>query len=355
VSEATAVVPARPWFADWRVWLGIAITLLSLWYVGKDVPFEDVPAANAHADLWLLLLWSVPAHVLGIVVRAWRWRHLTNPIAPMSRMLLYRAQSIGFVANNIFPLRMGELIRSWYLARETHTRGAAILGTVVIERVLDIVMVLLMAGAAVAWLGLDAGDGLLARAAWLMLPAACLPVLGLVVLRLAPELVVRVFGVLTRPLPETVAEFVEGNLRRFIEGLAALSGGFHLLWILFHTIVIWLVVATLPILGALIAFDVELGSPTRLVVGSWVLLAAIGVMVALPSAPGFVGTYQLAFKAVLEPLGVDPATALALGIVVWVVFWCTFTFQGLVAMRLGGTSLRELAVASGKAPPEARR
>jgi hypothetical protein len=319
VTEAEVPKASRRWFADWRVWIGIAITGVCLWVVGRDVPFAEVPAAIARADLVLLLVMSIPAHVLGIYLRALRWRHLTNPIKPIPRSLLYRAQSIGFVVNNLIPLRMGEIVRSWYLARETGTRGAAILGTVVLERVLDIVSVLLMAGGALAYLGLDAGDGLLSQGARLMLPLACLPLLGLIVLRAAPEFMIGVVAAITRPLPERIGEFATGNLRRFTEGLGALSGGVHLLWILFHSMVIWLVVGGIPILGALLAFGIDLGSPERMVVGTWILLAAIGVAVALPSAPGFVGTYQLAFKAVLEPLGVDPATALAMGIVVWVV------------------------------------
>ena len=162
----------RRWFADWRVWLGVSITAVCLWYVARDVPVADVAAAFRRADIWLLVSLSVPAHVLGIYVRALRWRHLTNPIAPMTRGLLYRAQSLGFLVNNIVPLRMGELVRAWYLARESGTRGAAVLGTIVLERALDIVSVLLMAGISLAILGASAGDGQLARGARLMLPAA---------------------------------------------------------------------------------------------------------------------------------------------------------------------------------------
>ena len=83
-------------------------------------------------------------------------------------------------------------------------------------------------------------------------------------------------------------------------------------------------------------------------VTSWLLLAGVGVAVAIPAAPGFVGPYQLAFTMILEPMGVPPATCLAMGLLVWFVFWCSFTFQGLIVMRLGGTSLAELTARAGK-------
>ena len=49
------------------------------------------------------------------------------------------------MANNIFPLRMGEVVRSWYLARETGASAAALFGTVILERVIDTVTVIVLA------------------------------------------------------------------------------------------------------------------------------------------------------------------------------------------------------------------
>ena len=98
----------------------------------------------------------------------------------------------------------------------------------------------------------------------------------------------------------------------------------------------------IPMLAGLLAFDVDLGSPVQMVVVSYIVLGAVGVAVAIPAAPGFFGTYQLAFKAVLEQFGVDSATALALGLVVWFVFWLTLSLLGLIVMRVGGTSLADL-------------
>ena len=348
--------PSGPrWFADWRVWLGLSITVISLWLAAKDVPLAELPQAFERANVWQLVLLSVPAHVLGIYVRALRWRYLTNPVAPMSRGLLYRAQSLGFLVNNLVPLRIGEFVRAWYLARESQTRGAAILGTIVLERALDVVSVLLMAGIALGLLGAGTGEGVLAQGASLMLPAAFIPIAGIIALRFAPETVARVVSGLTRPLPVRIQEFAETNLARFTEGLAAISAGSHLFWILFHSVLIWLVIGVVPIVAGIVSFGVDLGGWEPTLVTSWLLLAAVGVAVAIPSAPGFVGPYQLAFMVILEPLGVPQATALAMGLLVWLVFWCSFTFQGLIVMRLGGTSLAELTARASKgSSPEHR-
>ncbi len=344
------------WLRDWRFWLGLSITLLCVWYMLSAVPLQEVREALASANIAILLAISVPAYVLSLWVRALRWRHLTNPIASIGRGALFRAAAVGFMVNNLLPLRVGELVRSIQLARETGTSTVAIFGTVVLERVADTVSLLLLASAALAWMGGEADrDGVLAQGARLIIPVALVPVLGLVVLRVAPEPFMRLLRLACRPLSETTATRIESTARRFTHGLAALSGGSHLFWIGLHSAVLWLILLTAPVVAGLLAFRIDLGSPMELLGISWIVLGATGVAVAIPSAPGFFGPYQLAFKEVLERFGVDPATALAIGLLVWVVFWVTFVVQGFIALRMGRLSLREILSPAGKDPAAGRR
>jgi hypothetical protein len=214
----------------------------------------------------------------------------------------------------------------------------------VIERVIDVVSVLLLALGALSLVGRgsDVG-GVLQQGSTLLLPVAVAPLLVLVVMRLYPEWVIRVVHLLLSPMPDRYGVSTERMLRSFIGGLGSLSGGTHLFWIVLHSLVIWLVASTGPILVGLWAFGIDLGSPTETLFASWILLGAVGVAVAIPSAPGFIGPYQLAFKTVLVRFGVDPATALAMGVLVWFVFWLSLTLQGLLVLRSAHTSLSELA------------
>lgn len=344
------------WFADWRVWGTLLITGVCLWLAMRDVPMDQVLAAMGRADLVLLLIGSVPAYVASVWVRGLRWRYLTESIAPMTRSTMFRATAIGFMVNNLLPLRIGEIARSWYLARETGTSATSVLGSVAIERVIDVVMllVLVMIGLAVA--GSDSDEAsLLAKGAVLLVPLGLAPLAGLVLLRIRPEWVVGVVRFFARPLPDRIGDTIERVLRRFANGLGALRGGRHLLWIVLHSMTIWLVLSAIPMMASMAAFGIDLGSPIETLVLSWVVLAVVGVAVALPSAPGFVGPYQLAFKAILVRLGVDPATALAVGLLVWFVFWVTFTALGLVVLRVQRTTLAELTARPSKDPDPARR
>ncbi|MEE2672346.1 MAG: lysylphosphatidylglycerol synthase transmembrane domain-containing protein [Myxococcota bacterium] len=337
--------PARrvPAWRDWRVLLGIAITLFAFGVAIRGIPVADVIESMRGANLSVLLGLSLPAYAASVVFRGLRWRHLTNPIAPVSRTLLCRGVAIGFMVNNLVPLRIGEVVRAWYVSRESGVSGSAVFGTVVLERVLDVVAVVVIALGALSFAGAGSAEStFLSRGAILLLPAGLVPLIGLVLLRVAPAFVLRVVLWLAKPLPSRVSSLIERILRNFTDGLGALSGGSHLFWIAFHSVMIWIILSVIPMLAGLLAFGIDVGSPGEMLMVSYIALGAVGVAVAIPSAPGFFGTYQLAFKTVLEQFGVESATALALGLVVWFVFWAALTVAGLAVMRSGGTRLRDL-------------
>ena len=317
------------------------------------MPFAEVGRVIAGANWWILIGLSVPTYLLLIWLRALRWGHLTDPIQPISRASLCRATAVGFMANNVFPLRMGEVVRSWYLAKEEGASAAAIFGTVILERVVDTICVILLVGTVIVWQG-SGGDGVLAQGAILLVPVALLPIGALVLLKVAPEFVIRVAVTVLRPLPR-LAALAERLLRRFHEGLGALSGGRHLFWIGFHSAVIWGVVSPLTILIGFLALGIDLGSPLEMAEATWVTQAAVGVAVALPSAPGFFGLFHLACKIALLRFGVAPETAVAAGTLIHAMMWITLTSAGLLVLRARRTSLGEVddaAVSGGAAPSE---
>jgi uncharacterized protein (TIRG00374 family) len=332
--------------------LGLGITALFVWLVVRDVNFAMVGRTIASANWVVLVGLSVPSYLAIVFLRALRWRHLTDPIQPMQTAPLFRAVAIGFMANNIFPLRMGEVIRSLYLSREVGAPPAAVFGTVVIERVIDTVMVIVLAALLLSFHG-GRGDGFLAHGAILLIPIALAPLIGLVCLRIAPDRIIAILARLLRPFPARLVEYLTGALGRFAEGLGALKGGVHLFWIGFHSIVVWLVFSTIPMLAGFWAVGIDMGTPFETLVAAWITLAAVGMAVAIPSAPGFFGTYHAACKLALEPFGVDPETAVALGTLLHAMFWVTLTLLGLLVLRSRSTSLGELAPDS--APPESPR
>ena len=338
-----------PSWKDWRVWASFAVTVFCIWLAVRGIPISEVTAAIARLNFWTLLLASAPCYLLSVYFRALRWRHLVRPVAELPRSLLYRSTALGFMANNLLPLRVGEIVRAWTLARDSGISMAAVVGTVALERVLDAVTVLAMSLGGLAYLLDSQGAGasselaqVLARGSVFLLPAAAAPIVVLVLLRAMPEKCIAFVGICMAPLPVRFRQPVDSALRSFILGLGALRGGMHLFWIAVHSVMIWLVTGTVPILLGFEWFSVDLGGPWESLVHAWILLGALGAAVAIPSAPGFIGPYQLAFTAVLVPFGVAKATALAMGVVVWFIFWLILTGQGLLYLAVSRSNLFEL-------------
>ncbi|HKA16056.1 MAG TPA: lysylphosphatidylglycerol synthase transmembrane domain-containing protein [Myxococcota bacterium] len=337
-TEARAAAPSR--MRDPRVWLGLAVALLAVWLALRGVDLRGVWQEFERARWGVLLGISVPAYLAVVWLRALRWRHLTDAIQPMPRPALFRAVAVGFMANNIFPLRIGEIVRVGYLARETRSPAAAVLATVVLERVIDGLSVLAMALGAVAFAG---GESEVFRhgIVWLA-PVALVPLAMLVWLRAAPENALGFAELFLRFAPARVSEFGRRQLRGFADGLGALRGGAHLAWIAVLSIAIWLVASTLPIIAAIWAVGVDVGGPIRTIAAGWTTLAALGAAVALPQAPGFFGLYHAACRMALQQFGASAEQALAVGTLCHAVFWATLTGLGALVLRSRHAHLSDL-------------
>lgn len=325
-----------------RVVLGVGVTIGTLALALRGVNFSTLVRDMGRADLGLLLGLSIPVHAATLWVRALRWRHLTEAITPIGRAPVFRATAVGALANNIFPLRLGEVVRAYYLARETPAGTAPLFGSIVLERGIDGAIVI---GLALAIFGArgSADAGVLAVGVPLLV-AGVLPLGAVLWLRIAPEQVIavvhRVLGVVVRGRG---AAAIEHLLRRMAEGLGSLHGGRHLAWVAWHSIWIWSVLGIAPFLIAMAALGIDLGSPERTISAGFVTLTAVGIAVALPSAPGFLGPYHLAAREALRRFGVSEESALAVGTLSHAVFWLTTTAIGLAVLRYRGTRLDELA------------
>ena len=106
------------------------------------------------------------------------------------------------------------------------------------------------------------------------------------------------------------------------------------------------------LVAAFAAVGVEFDSLAQTIAAAWMTQAAIGMAVALPSAPGFIGPYHYACKLALEGFGIPPETAIALGTLIHAVFWVSLTGLGLLVLRARRTPLAEIdeAAASSNGP-----
>jgi len=330
---------------DRRVWLGLAITAVALWFAFRDVSWSVLGRELARANLPLLLGASLPAYLWSVHLRALRWRVLARGVADAPTGAAFRATAVGFLVNNLLPLRIGELVRVWWLAREIRASAPALLGTVIVERVIDAVFLL---GLAAFVIGSQVGRGVL-------LAAALGPLVATLALRRWPAPALRAVRRLALlVLSEPRADRVTGIAGAVARGVAALRGGPDLARVAVTTFLLWGVAAVIPFWAALAALGIDLGGLAGTLRGALLVLVWVAAAVALPAAPGFFGPYHAACRYALTPLGVPKELALALGTLAHAVFWIGTTGIGLVALRGGTQRLREaVSVAEQDAGPAA--
>lgn len=292
--------------------VGLLLSIFFLWLAFRGVRFGEVMTHLRQADPVLLSL-AVLNHTLGIHVRALRWKYLLAPVigdVPLRPRVA--ATAIGIATNNVIPLRVGEFARVLVLARQTGTAVPVVLGTLVLERVLDgLVMVgsifVVMALPSFPTLpatGMDAGSA----ARGLLMVAGAIGA-ALVLLALFPQRALRVAEKVSGGLPDRWRRAVVDSLRAFLQGLAVLHSPGYLTLSVLWALGQWTFLGLGFYLGFL-AFGIEAPG----IAGALFLQAVVGFAVALPSTPGFFGPWEAASRYALSLWGVADGLAVSFAV-----------------------------------------
>jgi len=120
----------------WQLWLGIVISILFMWRVVDGLELNAVWDVVEGAEYWWLLP-GVGAYFIGVWARAWRWHYLLRPLKSIPTRRMFPIVAIGYMGNNIYPARAGELLRAYVLRRNEGIPVSASLATIIIERAFD--------------------------------------------------------------------------------------------------------------------------------------------------------------------------------------------------------------------------
>ena len=337
-------MPSSPFGRIWLTLLGIGISVAALWIAVRDVDLAFVAQRLAQADVRYLLV-AVAVGAVQIWLRTMRWQ-LLLPVRPDgSRAPTHRLLPvvlIGYLGNVALPARLGELVRTYLVARRESLDPVSVLGTVVLERILDVValagfaFIVALAVGAPPWM---VGAAALAAATGSVALLVAIAGLPTVVRILGPR-----FGPATatsrwRPLLLRAAgQFSAGvsgsRSRRAVAGAAALS---FITWPL-DALLVWLVASSIDI-------DISLGAAA-------LISAAAVLSTAVPSAPGYVGTYELAAAFAAQAMGVASSPAFALAVLAHAFTILPVAIAGAVCLVLLRDSLR-VARPRSDPPPEA--
>jgi len=268
--------------------------------------------------------------VFTIFLRAWRWKYLVLPLKKMPLRDLFAAEMICYFGNNVFPLRMGELLRSYSLSKMSGISAVSIFGTVVMERILD----------------------LLVFAVILILSMIFLPKMPVWVKYsgIGASIIIVIFGMLLY-ISGLEKGFLKSYLKRnfkifsvtkvtnllgkFIKGLFALKSTPHLGLIAVQSAIIWILCIFVTwVIGA--SFNMYFSIENLLLI--FFITSAI---ISIPSSPGYIGTYHAGAIGILLFIGLDLSLSQAIAVVLHAVGFLSLTLIGLIYFIKYHVSIKE--------------
>ncbi|HEX2469191.1 MAG TPA: lysylphosphatidylglycerol synthase transmembrane domain-containing protein [Candidatus Limnocylindrales bacterium] len=307
-----------------RAILGIAISVAAVVILVRSVDIGAALEVLSRADLGAVAVMAVSV-LLDVAARGARWRALLIPIRriPYRRVLGYTY--VGYLANNVLPARLGELVRSHALGEGEGLSRTTVLGTVVVERIVDTVIVVALAAVAVVLLGVG---GIISTA--VVLGAAFVGIL----------LIGLVLAVVSHRLPgaDRVTAMVERfplalDLgRRLRDGLAVISRPGTVAAALAYSALAWTFSIMTFVIGGR-AIGVELTAVQGALLSSGVALATI-----VPSGPGYLGTFELTAVGIATQFGVGANEAFAIALLVHAMILIVTSAGGAIAalrLRVG--------------------
>jgi uncharacterized protein (TIRG00374 family) len=298
--------------------IGLVVSVVALAFIVRQVDLNRTAAILAGASLgWITLMLLFQG--LDVVLRAIRWQRLVEPIHHVRLLRMTGYLLIGYLANNVLPARLGELVRCHYLGDREGISRATTLGTVVVERVVDTVVVVTLASLAIFVLhvrGLVASAVLIGLAVTGLLVAAL--VLGVAAHRLPGADRVIAYAQRWPRLHEIV-----GKLRG---GLAVAGRPRTLAEAVVLSFTAW-GVTVIAFAAAGQSLGVQMTTAQAALLAAGVALAS-----AIPAGPSNLGTFDLAAVEIAATFGMDRETALALALIAHASILVITTVGGAVSL-----------------------
>ncbi|MBC8262620.1 MAG: flippase-like domain-containing protein [Anaerolineales bacterium] len=321
----------------WQFWLGLIISAIFLYIILSHMELAQVWLALKTARYW----WIVPGvavYFFGVWARTWRWHYLLRPMLPVPLARLFPVVCIGYMGNNVYPARAGEVIRAYVLKKNEGVSISASLATIVVERIFDGVIMLLFVFFSLPFVPMQQ---------WLkqVVVFASLLFFGALaiffVMAISPQRSQVVYNwLIKRLLPGRFHEQARGLLDRFMEGLQCLRSGRDVLMIFVTSLVIWLA-ETVTYWFVMHAFDFSVSFYVLMLMNGVVNLAT-----TIPSSPGYVGTFDATGIAVLATYGVNYEVATAYTLILHAALWFPITALGAYYMWRESVSWAEFGVAA---------
>ena len=343
-----------------RFWLGLIISVFFLGLLFWQIDLSEMVTHLRDANYVFLIPGVALYFAIAVVFRTVRWRLLLTPMKRIGTGRLFPVVIVGYMANNVLPVRMGEIVRSYYLGQREDVSKSATLATIAVERIMDGVVLLFLLAAASIFLPLGLIEGVAEDTGipWqIMVAGTTVPFLGAMGLvwftANHPRWLLATVRWATAPLPMRIQALVRQVVENGIDGLEALKDSKRLSLLFALSLPVWLgEVAMFYVIGYSFDLAPALGGAGMMIVAMVAVTAISNLATALPASQGAIGPFELFATSALVVLGVEGAVAAAYAIVLHAALLIPITLAGFVYLWLGEDSLGKIVRISEARPAE---
>jgi glycosyltransferase 2 family protein len=288
-----------------KVIFGIVISVILVWLSVRGIHFQDVLNDLEEIKLSYVILFII-LMIFMQYLRSYRWGVILQPLEKIDQFSLFSITCVGFLAIAAIPARIGELARPYLISKRSSIKMSSALGTVIVERILDMFTVLAMA--LIVLFFIDLPSWMIESS--IVFSLAAMVAFGFIIfLIIRREAALKFINTILHKLPGKFANKIDELIHHFIDGLEIITNIKLFLYLLILSIIIWLL-DVLAIYVLLLAFGFDLP-----MIASFVLMIIIIVGIAIPTAPGFIGNWHYACVLGLGLFGLAKADALSFAVI----------------------------------------
>jgi uncharacterized protein (TIRG00374 family) len=324
---------------DKKFWIGTGISLFFLFLLFRRIEIKQLAAAFVELDAKYLAL-AVFCIFVSYYFRALRWDYLLLPLKRCPMATVFPVTIIGFMVNSLLPARIGELARAYLLAEKENLGKGSVLATLVLDRLADVLCLLVLLLATLFLLDLPDTSGRdrkgLIAGGLITLALSFAVVFVLVLLRTRRIPLPTVNSKVFRSLPRSMAENAIRGVHSFVDGLRLPVKPANAIAITGSTVIAW-VFSVIPVDLLLRSFGIFLP-----ITASMLILVMLGFAVMVPATPGYVGTYDYACFSALMAYHIPEGKALSLALIAHAVSFVPVILAGFYYLWKDGMSLKRL-------------
>lgn len=335
MNANTQTQPAQPNARQWAsLFIGIAVSVFFLWLGFRGLDISELWSTIRNIRFgWVAL--AVPIYFFAIYILTWRWWYLLRSVKDVHPNQLYPVVVVGYMANNLLPFRLGEVLRAYVLKRRDDVPIPPTLTTIFVERVFDGLTMLTLIFVALFFVEFE--EATLRTVILVTTPLFFGALVAFFWFASNPDVARTITAWLTTKfVPGPLREKVQALSEELLSGLEGLRSKQALVGIIANSLLSWTVEASTYWI-VMQAFDFSVSFPVLLLVVGFGNLSTI-----LPSTAGYIGTFHAVAILTLTAFDVERAIAGSYAIVMHATLWLPITIAGFIAFLAMGFQWSEI-------------